>query len=193
MQTLMQNDILGKAEYEQSRDQFRRRVMVQKDRRRVPLGDHCTILFENRDTLLYQVQEMLRAEDSWARPGAIEAELEAYTPLLPGDGDLSATLMLEYEVPAERARMLERLIGLEHHVWLCVGDAEPIRGTFDTRQMDEGKISSVQYVRFALDPARRALLAADGTVVRLVIDHPDYAAQAVLSEETRKAIAKDID
>ncbi len=193
MQTLIPNDILGKDAYERSRDQLRRRVMVQKDRRRVPVGDHCTILFENRETLLYQVQEMLRAEDSWSRPGALQDELDAYNPLVPGNGDLSATLMVEYEDETERARMLSALVGLERHVWLRVGDTEPVRGNFDTNQIDEGKISSVQYVRFTLDSPRRVLLSTDGMVVRLLIDHPEYSAQAVLSEETRKAIATDVD
>src|SRR5512139_3499382 len=97
MQLLTKADIVGKADYESECPDFRRRVIVQKEKRRVLLGDHCSIHFENRDTLRYQVQEMLRAEDSWARAGAVDDELEAYNALIPQRGELSATLMLEYE------------------------------------------------------------------------------------------------
>jgi hypothetical protein len=193
VEPLSRSDILDKAVYEQARPELRRRVMVQKDRRRVLVGNHCTLHFENRDTMHYQVHEMLRAEESWQREGAIEDELAAYNPLIPRHGELSATLMLEYETPEERARMLPQLVGIERHLWLHIGDSAPILAQFDRGQIDAHKVSSVQYVKFSLSDGQRRLLAADGTVVRLVIDHPAYTSQAVMSEETRKAIAHDPD
>lgn len=191
MQLLTKADIVGKADYESERPDFRRRVILQKEKRRLLLGDHCSIHFENRDTMRYQVQEMLRAEDSWARAGAVDDELEAYNALIPQRGELSATLMLEYETPEERAAMLPQFVGIDQHLTLQIGDTPPVLATFDRGQIDPHKVSSVQYIKFALTDTQVKALNTDGTVVRMVIDHPAYTAQAVLSEETRKAIAGD--
>ncbi len=191
MQLLSPSDILGKDAYEQARPDFRRRVMLQKDRRRVLVGEHMTFIFENRDTMLYQVQEMLRAEGSWLRPGAIEEELEAYNTLIQQKGELSATMMIEYASADERALMLPQFVRIDQHVKLQIGDAAPVLAVFDRGQIDEHKVSSVQYVKWYLSVEERHLIAQDGTVVRLVIDHPAYAAQAVFSEDTRKAIMHD--
>ena len=193
MNPLTQRDLLSAGEYERQRDALRRRIIVLKDRRRVGVGDHCSVHFENRETLRYQVLEMLRAERSWNRPGAVEDELAAYNPLLPGDGELSATVMFEYESPEERAAALTALAGIESHLWLRVGATGPVPAQFDPRQIGAAKVSAVQFVRWRLDAAQRALLKADGTVVRLVIDHPAYGAQSVLGEETRREIAGDCD
>ncbi len=193
MPLLTPADILGKDAYEQARADIRRRVMVQKDKRRVLVGDHMSLLFENRDTMHYQVHEMLRAEGSWTRPGAIEDELAAYNAIIPQRGELSATMMLEYAAVEERARMLPQFVGIDRHLWLQVGDAPPTLARFDRGQIDEHKVSSVQYVKWSLSSEQQRLLAADGTVVRVSVDHPAYVAQAVLSEETRKAISRDIE
>ena len=191
MELLTPADILGKTDYEQARADFRRRVMTQKDRRRVLVGEHITFLFENRDTMHYQVQEMLRAEESWQREGAIADELAAYNPLIPQRGELSATMMIEYETPTERARMLPQFVGIDRHLRLQIGDAAPLPATFDRGQIDADKVSSVQYVKWHLTDGHRRLLGTEGTVVRIVIDHPAYTAQAVVSELTRKAIQDD--
>ena len=191
MQPLTSADILGKDDYETLRPDLRRRIMAQKGKRRVIVGDHCSLHFENRETMRYQVHEMLRAEDSWSRHGAVDDEIRAYNALIPRTGELSATMMLEYAQADERARMLRQLVGLEHHVWLHIGDTSPILARFDRTQLHEHKVSSVQYLKFEISHEQRAALQTDGTVVRLVIDHPSYGAQAVLSEETRKAIAHD--
>jgi hypothetical protein len=193
MQRLTSTDLLDKDAYEQIRADFRRRIMLQKDKRRVLVGEHMSIHFENRDTMLYQVQEMLRAESSWTRPGAVDEELEAYNALIPGDGELSATMMLEYPSAAERSLMLPLFVGIDQHLRLHIGDTAPILALFDRGQIDEHKVSSVQYVRWRLSPEQRELLKRDGTVVRLVVDHPAYMAQAVFAEDTRKAIMHDAD
>jgi hypothetical protein len=193
MKLLTKSDILGREEYERVRDEFRRKTMVLKDRRRAAVGDHCTVHFECRETMHYQVQEMLRAEGSWDRPGAVEDELEAYNPIVPGPGELSATLMLEYETAEERARVLPEFVGIDRHVFLRVGDTEPLLASFDRGQIDERRVSSVQYLKWKLDSERRLLMKTDGAVVRLVITHPRYRAEAVLSEQTRRAIMNDPD
>jgi hypothetical protein len=100
-------------------------------------------------------------------------------------------MMIEYVTAAERAVQLPRFVQIDRHVWLQIGDTPPVLATFDRGQIDEHKVSSVQYIKFALSDEQRRLLAADGTVVRLRIDHPAYTAQAVLSEESRKAISRD--
>ncbi len=193
MQPLQKEDLYSKDEYERIRPAFRRRIMVQKEKRRVRVGDHCTVHFENRDTMLYQVQEMLRAENSWHKPGAIEAELEAYNPIIPRSGELSATLMFEYEDAAERTEALRKLVGIDQHVWLQIDDTALVQAQFDALQLDTQQVSSVQYVKWPLTDKQRQLLKQDGTVVRILIDHPFYTAQAVLSEETRRAIMHDPD
>ncbi len=193
MQPLTPADILGKDAYEQSRPDFRRLIMVQKDKRRVLVGEHMTVHFENRDTMRYQVQEMLRTEGSWERPGAVNDELEAYNALIPSSGELSATMMLEYATAEERAHHLPRFVGIDKHLWLHIGDTSPVLASFDLGQIDETKVSSVQYLKWTLTHEQRRALGTDGTVVRLSCDHPAYWAQAVCSEETRKAIMHDCD
>jgi hypothetical protein len=189
---LTRTDILDAAAYESQRDAIRRRVMRLKDLRRVLVGDHCSVHFENRDILSYQVHEMLRAEGSWTRAGAVEDELRAYNPLLPGAGELSATLMFEYETADEREEHLPALLGIDRHLWLVVGDAPRIPALFDAAQIGASQISAVQFVRWRLAADEQRALGADGTVVRIVIDHPHYTAQAVLGEHTRKEIAGDV-
>jgi hypothetical protein len=191
MSPLSAADVLSGEEYERERDSLRRRVMAIKDRRRVLVGDHCSVHFECRDTLRYQVLEMLRVERSWDRPDAVEDELAAYNPLLPGDGELSATVMFEFEAPEERGVELAALAGVERHLWLEIGDTPRVLAQFDTRQMSDSKVSSVQFVRWRLTDAQRKALGTDGVVVRIVIDHPHYRAQSVISEQTRQEIAPD--
>lgn len=193
MEPIRPDEILSKEEYERSRPDFRRRIMAIKSRRRVAVGDHATLHFENRETMLYQVHEMLRVEDSWAREGAIEDELAAYNPLVPAGDELEATLMLSYETPEERTEWLSRLVGLESHVWLVVGDSDPVPAEFDHAQVSPTRVSAVQYLRWPIDPQRAAGLRTEGTVVRVVIDHPEYRAQSVLSEDTRRELAGDLD
>jgi hypothetical protein len=193
MQPLTSEEILSKEEYERMRPGLRRHIIALKARRRVPVGDHATVHFETRETMRYQVHEMLRAEDSWRRRGAVEGELEAYNPLIPAGGELSATLMLEWETAEERAHHLRELRGLDRHLWLQVGDTEPVAAAFDDAQVSSDRISSVQYVKWPVDDERCRLLRTDGTVVRVILDHPHYGARAVLGEETRKEIATDLD
>ena len=142
-------------DYEEPRPDFRRRIMQTKDRRRVLVGEHCSVHFESRDTMLYQVQEMLRVEDSWDRAGAVEDELEAYNPLIPGPGELSATIMFEYETPEERARASAQVRG-HRPARLAAGrrDRAACRPVFDRGQIDEHKVSSVQYIKWTLDDER---------------------------------------
>lgn len=192
MQPIRADEILSREEYERTRPEVRRRIMARKARRRVPLGEHATLHFETRETMWYQVHEMLRAEGSWSRPGAVEAELAVYNPLIPRSDELSATLMFEYDSPAERAVKLAELVGIEGCLRLLIGNAPPVVAAFDAAQVSPGRISSVQYVKFPLTPEHAELVAREGTVLKVDLDHPAYQAQAVLGEETRKELAADL-
>lgn len=193
MRPLTRADILTADAYERERGPLRGRLMVLKERRRVPVGDECSVHFENRDTIRYQIHEMLRVEQSWDRSGAVEAELEAYNPLIPASGELSATVMFEYNAPEVRKQRLSDLVGIDQHLRLVVGDTAPLLAEFDRMQISEGRVSAVQFVKWRLDAHRRALLTREGTVVRLIVDHPRYRARSVLSEQTRKEIAADLE
>jgi hypothetical protein len=157
------------AEYDQVRDQIRPRMMALKDKRRVRVGDHLTFLFENRETVKYQVQEMLRIERITGQK-EIAHELETYNELIPAQGELSACLLIEYETPAERDVHLKQLLGLHEHIWIEAG-GERSRCKFDDRQIGETRLSSVQYVKFTLTPAQQAAFPKGASIV---VDHPYY-------------------
>ena len=179
------DDIIGRERYGDARETIRRRVIAHKRPRRVTVGDRLSLIFEDRATVWYQTQEMLWVERV-TDLDAIREELAVYNQLLPGEGDLAATLLIEL---GEQARMREefrRLVGLDRHLALLVG-ARRIPAVFeDGRQTDE-KISAVQYVRFPLDAAARDALLA-GAPLAIVVDHPNYAATAALDEAARAAI-----
>ena len=191
-QLITRDELFSEEEYEASRGDFRRDIMVKKRSRRVEVGDNCMVHFENRDIMLYQVLEMLRCEGTWEDDEAIADELAAYNPLITQPSTVSTTVMFGYPTKEERETELPKLVGIDQHVWLQVGDHPPILGDFDAGQIDEAKVSSVQYVKFALTPEQREELNREGTVVRVQIDHPAYGAQSVLSEATRRSIAEDL-
>ncbi|MBX7164894.1 MAG: DUF3501 family protein [Pirellulales bacterium] len=186
------DDILSRDEYEAIRPDYRRKIMVEKRPRRVLIGSNCSAHIENREIMRYQVHEMLRAEGTFGNLEAIEDELHAYNPLITRADSLSVTFMFEYPTEDERQIELPKLVGIDRHIWLVVGELPRIAGEFDAGQIDEHKVSSVQFVHFPLTDAAQRLIATSGTVLRLVIDHPHYVAQAVLGEETRAAIARDL-
>jgi len=187
------DDILDIDRYEAVRPAYRSRVIEHKRARRVAVGDRVTISFEDRETLRYQIQEMTRIEQS---RGAvrIQAELDAYNDLMPADGELSATLFIEITDMESIRPELDRLIGIDEHVALVLGEdleGEVVRARFDPKQMEEERISAVQYIRFGLSPAQIERVAR-GDRVRLRIDHPQYAAEADLSPETRASLLRDL-
>ena len=193
MQPVTMQEVLDNRAYEAARSEFRSKVLAQKAVRRVAVGPHFTILFENRLTVLYQVQEMMRIEGI-SDAKAIQHEVDTYNELIPPQGGLSATLLIEYEDPQTRARELPRLLGIERHVWLKAGELPPIQARFDTRQIGEDRVSSVQYLTFELTSGHRRLWAGLGQLgqIRLAIDHPFYTWEAKISPETAAALAEDM-
>ncbi len=165
-----------------------------KRRRRVAVGDRVTLLFENRETLRFQVQEMLRVERIRAGD-AVQAELDVYNELMPGPGELSATLFIEITDTARIKPELDRLVGLDAHVSLVLdegADERAARATFDPRQRDDERISAVQYVRFPLDLGLQAALADPAVRARLRIDHPAYRCETELSPPLRAQLLADL-
>jgi len=189
LRPLTRADIKGPAIYNAIRDDFRKRIIELKKPRRITVGDLVTMTFENRHTLLFQTEEMLRAE-SITEDVKIQDELDVYNALMPSVDSLSATLFIELPREADARHELNRLIGLDEHVFLCVGD-EKLRAAFEPGRSDGERISAVQYLRFPLNESARAALQQPGTKLALRIDHPEYTAGTECSDETRQSLAAD--
>ncbi|HEX7253139.1 MAG TPA: DUF3501 family protein, partial [Thermoanaerobaculia bacterium] len=174
-----------------SRPQFRQRVIEEKRRRRVPLGSLMTLVFENSDTVRFQVQEMLRVERI-VRPDKVEEELAVYNELLPGPGEVAATLFIEVTDPAKVQPVLDRFVGLDEpgRVTLSVGE-EKFPARFAAGQSREDRISAVHYIRFPLGESGRAGLAAGKPAV-LSVEHGGYSAHTVLPAETVDELLRDL-
>jgi len=186
------SEILNLVEYEKVRDARRRRIVELKKARRVSVGRYLTFVFENRDTVWFQIQEMVRAERIVA-DAKIAEEVEVYNGLLPQPGTLSATLMLEIEQAAEIKPVLDKLLGIDTrgYVKMTVG-SRVIVGDFEAGHSDEerGKLSAVHFVRFALPPeARERFVTSE---VALVVEHPNERARTVLSDETKRSLLGDL-
>lgn len=181
------SEIKNIAEYEIERPEYREKMIALKGRRRIRVGDHLTFLFENRDTVRYQVQEMMRIERI-VREHDIRHELDTYNELIPGPGELSASLLIEYESPELRAVWLHELLGLENHVWIEVPGVAPALARFDTRQISTDRISSVQYVKFSIG---REGVAKFGPGTRLFVDHPKYQASTELTSDQLAELSAD--
>jgi len=193
MQPLTRDDLMPLEVYAEKRPEFRARVMQHKKHRQVPLGPHATLYFEDRTTIQYQVQEMLRAERIFERE-AIQDELDAYNPLIPDGSNLKATFMLEYEDPAQRRRELARLIGVEDRVWVRVGDHDRVYAIADEdlERETEDKTSSVHFLRFELEPDMVAALG-EGAPLAVGVDHENLeAAVDPLPAHTRDALVADL-
>jgi hypothetical protein len=194
MHKLASGDLYSLEEYARHRTEFRARVMEHKRHRRLHLGAHLTLCFEDRLTMQYQVQEMLRAERIFEEEG-IREELEAYNPLIPDGSNWKATLLIEYPDPAERARALERLVGVEHRVWIQVAGQAPVVAIADEdlERSTESKTSSVHFLRFELTAAMVATLK-DGANLAAGVDHPACAERIdSVPEVVRESLVADLD
>ena len=192
MKTIAFEEILSLGDYGRVRDRLRPLFIHEKERRRLHVGSHLTLLFENAQTAWYQIEEMIRAEKMTERD-AIAHEIETYNDLLPGAGEIAATLLIEYAEAQERDAALVRLIGLERHLWLKAG-AQRIAARFDDRQMSEERISSVQFVKFKLEgvDAAKFLELADKGEVAVEADHPSLAARGAIGGLLAASLAEDL-
>jgi hypothetical protein len=193
MQPLQRQDLMPLERYHAERATFRQAVIAHKANRQVALGRHATLYFEDRMTVQYQVQEMLRVERIF-EADAIQEELDAYNPLVPDGENWKATFMLEYPDVEERRVALEQLVGVEHHVWARVGDAEPVFAIADEdlERSRENKTSAVHFLRFQLTPAM-VTAARAGASLAMGIDHPAYGhVLDPLPESVRAALVRDL-
>lgn len=189
MKLLQRHDIKGPKLYGPIRDDFRKRIIEMKRPRRVSVGDRVTLVFENRHTLMFQIEEMLRAE-SLTTDEQIQAEIDTYNQIMPTDESLSATLFLEVPPGADAREELDRLIGLDEHVVLHIGK-HAVRAAFEPGRGTSERISAVQYTRYPLTGKVKQALLAQGTELALEIDHPEYRYRTQLSEATRASLAGD--
>lgn len=184
-------DLLTADQFAAQRNKLQAQVIAAKAVRRIPLGEHMTLLFENDATIAWQIHEMARVERLPREQ--LPHELETYRSLLPTPSSLGATLLIEYEDATERDQQLVRLRGLHDHVFFDVDGHPRIPASFDEGQYSERRISSVQFLRFELDERARAALADLKAGIRLVCDHPVYHAQVELSRAQRGALLDDLE
>ncbi len=176
--------------FEAERDAMRQAVIAHKAVRRVALGEHLTLLFEDRETIRWQVLEMCRVEGI-RDPAGMAHELAVYNELVPGPHELSATLFIEITEPGRIRPELDRLVGIDACVSLEIG-AERVPAQFDQRQLEEDRISAVHYLRFRLSPAQAASFDDPRLPVALRADHPNYTVQVALAEPVRRSLAVDL-
>ena len=192
MKPLTVQDVLPIEEYERSREAFRRRIIDLKQRRRLSVGDLITMVFENRETVLFQVQEMIRAERI-LRPERVSEEVDMYNEQIPGTGELSATLMIEVTDPSQVKPVLDRLQGIDRGqtVGLRVGP-HLVYGVFEQGRSNEEKISAVHYVRFPVPETVKVLMEDPAVPMQVVVTHPRYQAVQPVSEEMRRSLLEDL-
>ena len=192
MKLLETAEILNLVEYEKIREARRREIIELKRPRRVQVGRYLTFVFENRDTVWFQIQEMVRAE-RLVDETKIAEEVDVYNGLLPRAGELSATMLIEIDDSPQIKPVLDKLLGIDtrDYVRMTIGP-NVVVGDFETGHSDEerGKLSAVHFVRFALPPdARRNFSTAE---VALVVEHPNERARTVLSDATKQSLLADL-
>jgi Protein of unknown function (DUF3501) len=175
-------EVLDWATYDDERAARQEKVFEVKRPRRVHVGDHLTFLFENHETVLYQIQEMVRAEKI-VRDAEIRHEIETYNEVLGKAGELGCVLLIEIDDPAERQEKLTLWLDLPGHLYVKLEGGRKVRATYDVRQMGETRVSSVQYIKFD----------TKGEVpVAVGVDHPDLTIESLLTDEQRRALEEDI-
>ena len=183
--TVARDEILDYVSYEEQRSAVREAVMRTKAVRRVHVGPHLTFLFENHETMRYQVLEMVRTE-RMVKDADIRHEIETYNEVLGGKGELGATLLVELDDPALRAEKLTQWLALPKHLYAMRADGRKAYARFDERQVGETRVSSVQYLKFEV---------GDQAPVAIGCDHPDpeLRHETQLTAEQRQALQRDID
>ncbi len=192
MEKLTREDLMSLEEYAKQRKNFRSKVLEHKKHRKVRLSDHATLYFEDRLTMQYQIQEMLRVERIFEAEG-IQDELDAYNPLIPDGTNLKATFMVEYEDIEERKKALADLIGVEDKVWIQVNGKDKVYAIADEdmEREDEEKTSSVHFMRFEFTP-QMIEAVKDGAAINMGVDHDNLKISvSPISDDSRKALVAD--
>lgn len=193
MNKLTRDDLYSLERYAEVRSDFRAEVLAHKRNRRLPLGTNATLYFEDRLTMQYQVQEMLRIERIFEADG-INEELDAYNPLIPDGKNWKATFMVEFPDIEERRAMLEALVGIEDRIWMQVGDGDKIRpiADEDLERSDDDKTSAVHFLRFELEDVDIIALR-EGAKLSAGIDHDSYTVDVdPVPDNVRDSLLKDL-
>ena len=194
MQPLQRSDLLSLEQYSEQREEFRRNVLEHKIFRRVHIGLNASLYFEDRLTIQYQVQEMLRIEKIF-EVSEIEEELATYNPLIPDGSNWKATFMVEFPDAEERHVALARLVGIENLVWVCTSSEPKVWAIADEdlERTTEEKTSAVHFLRFEL-PASFVASVKSGSEISVGIDHEYYRFSVdSLPAETRISLVRDLD
>jgi hypothetical protein len=182
MKPVERNEIVDYVTYEERREAFRADILKAKAPRRVHVGEHLTLLFENRLTVQYQIQEMIRTERI-VKEADIVHEINTYNELLGAEGELGCTLLIEIDDANIRAEKLKAWVNLPDNIYLKLEDGEKVFAQIDERQREEGKLSSVQFLKF--DTKGRVPIVAG-------VDYQDQVIETILTEEQRNALSEDL-
>ncbi len=192
-QEITRADLMSLEEYAEKRPEFRQKVLAHKKPRQIALGPNTTLYFEDRLTLLYQIQEMLRIEKVFEADD-INDELEAYNPLIPNGRNFKATFMIEYPDPEVRAAQLQKLVGIEDLVWMQIGEHDKVWSIADEdlERSTETKTSAVHFLRFEIsDEMAQAL--KDGASWQIGVQHPVYTYDVAIDGATRDSLLNDLE
>lgn len=177
MKAIASEEVIPHEEYEKQRDAFRARIIALKERRRISVGPCITMVFENRETVRFQIQEMIRVERIFD-PTKVQDELDVYNALLPAPGELSATLFIEITEDAMIKERLDQFMGLDHGEKVAiVADGEEAFGEFEGGRSHETKISAVHFVRFRPTASMQRAFADLTRPITIRISHGDYREQ----------------
>lgn len=194
MRKVTREDVKDLVAYEKVREEYRKRIIELKKRRRVELGDRVSLVFENTETALSQVQEMVRTERI-VEPAAIDFEIGVYNAMIPAPGSLSATLFIEITQEADIRKELDRFIGLEQpgFLFFALERTGKVNAVFEVGHSTADRISAVQYVSFPFRPDQIEEFRGGAGDVTLVLQHPGYQARSALTSEIRSELARDFD
>jgi hypothetical protein len=184
MKTVERSEVLDFVTYEEQRDAVRASAMKAKDARRVHVGRSLTFLFENHETIRYQIQEMTRTE-RMVKESDIRHEIETYNELIGTNGDLGCTLLIEIDDPAARAEKLARWLALPKHLYAKLEDGTKVRARYDERQVGETRLSSVQYLKFPVGGKTPVAIGCD-------LPDADVGVECPLTPAQREALAADL-
>lgn len=192
MEKLNKSDLFSLEEYSINRDSFRKKVLEEKQHRKVYIGEHVVLLFENKNTIQYQIQEMLRIEKIFDAEG-IQEELDAYNPLIPDGSNLKAVMLIEYPNVEERKEKLKILKGIEKKIWIKVGSHNKVFAIADEdlEREDETKTSAVHYLRYEFSASMINDWKNDSSIV-MGIDHENYkSSETIISSDISSSLSGD--
>lgn len=192
MEKLNKSDLFSLEEYSINRDSFRKKVLEEKRHRKVYIGEHVALLFENKNTIQYQIQEMLRIEKIFDAEG-IQEELDAYNPLIPDGSNLKAVMLIEYPNVEERKEKLKILKGIEKKIWIKVGSHNKVFAIADEdlEREDETKTSAVHYLRYEFSASMINDWKNNSSIV-MGIDHENYqSSETIISSDISSSLSGD--